>query len=150
MAEATLGHGIIDDRIATSRVVKSIEVDIDPAKGKHRAVKLTISNKGHVCYVTRALKPRAFPRKAPVGCTRSLVIVRSGCDGLETDHLCAAIVACAETKVAKLGDLVCERGLAGREFVGRDRGFRTKRCLLLPGRSSASVGDAGADACMLK
>ena len=51
-APATLEYGIVDDRISNSRAVRAIEVDNDLSIGKHRAVKISVSNKGHVCYGT--------------------------------------------------------------------------------------------------
>ena len=63
---ATLDFALVDARIANGRVVRSVGVDVDLAIGKHRAIKVQISNKGHISYITKIIKPRLFPRKVPV------------------------------------------------------------------------------------
>ena len=145
---AALDFCIADDRIATSRVVRGIAVEDDLTIGKHRAVKVTLSNKGHVAMVTRILKPRAFPRRVPIGCARKPVVP----DGkpAEPDVYYQAVVTCAEEEIARLHDLVGESGVAREEYAGRGRGFRTKKSLLLSGRATDSLGKAGSEACILK
>ena len=139
---------IADDRIANPRVIRGIAVDEDLSIGKHRAVKVTLSNKGHVAMVTKVLKPRAFPRRVPTGCARKPVVP----DGrtAEPDGYYRAVVTCAEEEMARFHDLVEETGFAREEYAGRGRGFRTKKALLLPGRATASLGKAGSEACILK
>ena len=147
-ALAILDYCVADDRIANSRVIRSVAVDEGLTIGRHRAVKITLSNKGHVSYVTKMLKPKAFPRRAPIGCARMLVIPDKACEG--ADERYKAVLECAEQEVARLHDLVGEDGFARDDFTGRGRGFHTKRTLLLPGRATASVGNAGSEACILK
>ena len=101
LAPATIDYALVDDRIANSRVIKSIEIDTDLSIGKHRAVRVNVSNKGHVCYVTRILKPRAFPRKIPMGCVRKPVATSSTLDEVGTDKFYADTLACAETELAR-------------------------------------------------
>ena len=147
---AILDYGIVDDRIANTRVVRSIELDLDLSIGKHRAVRVNISNKGHVSYVTRILKPKAFPRKVPIGCARRPVDAPGTVEHNGVDKFYADTVACAEAEIGRLHDVVNKEGFVRDEFVGRDRGFRTRKELLLPARTRSSIGEAGLDAQLLK
>ena len=131
-------------------MIRSVEVDVDVSVGKHRVIRVDISNKGHICYITKVLRPKAFPRQAPVGCARKPVkgggsVVQSGIDGFY-----GTTVACAEAELARLHDLVEEDGTMRAEYAGRDLGFRTRKVLLLLARARASVGLAGKSAYLFK
>ena len=140
---ATLDFALVDARIANGRVVKSVEVDLDLAIGGHRAIRVQISNKGHICYVTKIIKPRAFPRKVPVGCPRKPVSASGSIEELGLDVFYQKTLACAEAETARLHDLVEVDGTMRAQFAGRDLGLRTRQCLLLPPRSRACLGMAG-------
>ena len=147
---ATLDFGLVDARIANGRIVKSIEVDLDLAIGNHRAVKVQVSNKGHIAYVTRILRPRAFPRTIPVGCARKPVVASALLEEVGQDRFYATTLACAEAEAARLHDLVESDGKVKEQFVGRELGFRTRQGLLLPPRSRSCLGIAGEKAYVAK
>ena len=139
---ATLDFGLVDARIANGRVVRSIEVDLDLAIGKHRAVCVKVSNKGHICYVTRFLRPRAFPRNIPVGCARKPVVASGDLEEVGLDRFYERTLACAEAEAARLHDLVESDGKIQSQFAGRELGLRTRQGLLLPPRSRSCLGIA--------
>ena len=135
-----MDYCLIDDRIANGRVVRAVEVDDEICIGKHRAVKVVISNKGHVCYVTKIVRPRTFPRQAPIGCPRKPVSDEVSLERNGIDNLYASTVACAEAELARLHGFVDNDGAMRPQYAGRDLGMRTRRVLLLPARSRASIG----------
>ena len=147
---AILDYCVIDDRLANGRVLRSIQIDTHLVIGNHRAVRIELSNKGHICMVTRLLKPKAFPRKPPIGCPRMPVNAAGSLEEIGVDRFYAKTLACAEAEVARLHDLVEEDGTVRNSFVGRDLGLRTRRGLLLPPRSRACVGTAGEGAYILR
>ena len=149
-APAVLDYAIVDDRIANGRVLKYIKVSSDISIGKHRAVEIGVSNKGHVAYVTMAHKPRSFPAVIPVGCARRPVDSPGTLEAVGIDNFYSETLACAEAEIGRRHDLVDSGGMLRKEFVGRFKGFRTKRRLILPPRTSSAIGEAGKESYLLR
>ena len=150
MEPSLIDYCLMDRRLAHGRVVRRIEVDLDLAIGKHRAIRLDISNKGHVCYVTKAIKPRSFPRKVPVGCARAPIVAEGKVEDIGLDAFCKNTLSCAEAELARMFDFVSADGLVESGFVGRGLGFRMKKVLLLLARTNSNLGQAGWDAYLVK
>ena len=148
-APAVLDYAIVDDRIANGRVLKYIKISDIPI-GKHRAVQIGVSNKGHVAYVSMALKPRAFPAAVPIGCARRPVDAPGAIEEVGAHKFYADTLACAEAEIGRRHDLVDSAGRVRKEFIGRSKGFRTKLRLLLPPRTSSFLGEAGKEAYLLR
>ena len=145
-----LDYAIVDDRLANGKVLKHIEVNSVLSIGKHRAVQIGVSNKGHVAYVTMALKPRSFPAAVPVGCARRPVDSPAPLADVGIDRFYADTLACAEAETGRRHDLVDESGGLRKEFAGRHRGFRTKQRLPFPPRTCSEQGEAGTEAYILR
>ena len=149
-APAVLDYAIVDDRLANGRVLKYIKVNCDLSIGRHRAVQIGISNKGHVAYIVKALKPRSFPAVVPVGCGRKPVDSPATLDQVGLDLFYEDTLACAESEIGRRHDLVDVSGRLQKEFSGRSKGFRTKLRLLLPPRTCSVQGEAGKEAYILR
>ena len=103
---AFLDFGIVDDQMANARDVTSKEVGLDLSIGKHPVARINISNNGHVCYVAQILKPKALPRKTPIGCARRLVDAPSSIQQIGADTFRSDTNARAKAEICKLHDLV--------------------------------------------
>ena len=132
---------ILDARIAHAGVVKSIKVDEEISIGKHRAVKVELSNKGMDQYCTKLVKVRAFPKHKPIGCARAPVVPVADSRSSLDDKF-AEVLSCAEAEIARLCDLVNPDGTVDSRYAGRKHGFKSIKALPLPPRTAGPLGEA--------
>ena len=102
VARSFLDYCLIDRRMANGRVVETIEVELDLAMGKHRAIRLDICNEGHSCYVLKSHSATILPAGAAHRLRQSTGTCGGAIGDVGTEFFCKNTLSCAEVELARL------------------------------------------------
>ena len=158
-ANRTLDYLICSD--TAHQWVDSIYVDQGLKVSPHRAVRVRIRAERHNFKVAKLNAPKQFPVRKPIGCARlpvlpvwdrgvSVTPTVPDSDGHiepsvgSASILWPALIHAMESELCGITDQVHHSGAAKRSFTGRARGVSTALRMVLPKRTSASLGKVDA------